>query len=367
MTKRESTKRFVTLVAVIMIVVACESEAGSSTTTSDEAPTSSSEPSRMLLEIALEQPELSMFGEVVMQHGLDLDLSECCERQSIVLAPNDDAFESFLSEQGMSLQEFLDQDPEGTYELFGGHILTRVHEDSPGEYDLPSLLAGPVTLGVGEDSAITLTAHPHIEVIDRIEARNGRVYVIDGLLIDSERNPGSSEDNSTSAEGVSPQSFIEGEVELGQFPTQVSFTTSDSWFVPVAQPGAVILEDLDRESDFTRAVLILSATPFEAETVNGWADRHDDVSILQQDETQVGGFETTVYDLTYDGPGEVPFLTAQCCGGRIILRSTEYYRIWVIDINDENPLVLFSPVLRGDAGWFDKARALIDTMQFGEK
>lgn len=169
------------------------------------------------------------------------------------------------------------------------------------------------------------------------------------------------------AEGVSPGSSVEGEVELGQFPTQVSFTTSDSWFVALAQPGAVIFEDLDQEAMFTRAVLILSATPFEAETVDGWADGHDDVSILQQDETQVGGFETTVYDLTYDGPGEVPFLTAPGYGGEIVLRSTEYYRVWVTDINDEKPLVIFSPVLRGDTGWFDKAQAIIDTMEFGEK
>lgn len=167
-------------------------------------------------------------------------------------------------------------------------------------------------------------------------------------------------------EGVTPGSSVEGEVELGQFPTQVSFTTSDSWFVPLARSGAVILEDLDQEAMFTRALLILSATPFEAETVDGWADGHDDVSILQQDETQVGGFDTIVYDLTYDGAEEVPFLTAPGYGGEIVLRSTEYYRVWVIDINDENPLVLFSPVLRGDIGWFDKAQAIVDSMEFGE-
>lgn len=168
-------------------------------------------------------------------------------------------------------------------------------------------------------------------------------------------------------EGVSPGSSVEGEVELGQFPTPVSFATSDSWFVPLAQPGAVILEDLDQEAMFTRALLILSATPFEAETVDGWADGQDDVSILQQDEIQIGGFDTTVYDLTYDGPEEVPFLTAPGYGGEIVLRSTEYYRVWVIDIHDEAPLVLFSPVLRGDTGWFDKVQAIIDSMEFGEK
>lgn len=173
--------------------------------------------------------------------------------------------------------------------------------------------------------------------------------------------------NGAEAEDVSPGDSVEGEVELGQFPTHVAITTSDSWFVPLAQPGAVILEDPDQEAMFTRAVLILSATPFEAETVDGWADGHDDVSILQQDETQVGGSEATVYDLTYDGPGEVPFLTAPGYGGEIVLRSTEYYRVWVIDIDDEKPLVVFSPVLRGDTGWFDKAQAIIDTMRFGEK
>jgi len=176
-------------------------------------------------------------------------------------------------------------------------------------------------------------------------------------------------DTATEGEGVSPGDTVEGDVELGQFPTPISFTTKDSWFVPIAEPDGVVLEDPVQEAPFTRAVLFLTATPMGGlDTIGdlvGSGDQYDEVTIVDQAETQVGGFDATVYDLTYDGSGTLPFLSTEGFGGSIVLRDTEYYRIWEVDNGDD--FVLFAPVLRGDVEWLDKAEALIDTIQFGEK
>ena len=177
-------------------------------------------------------------------------------------------------------------------------------------------------------------------------------------------------------EGVNPGDTVEGDIELGQFPTPISFTTSDSWFVPIAEPEGVVFEDPAREAPFTRSVLFLIATPTgghetvgdrveNPEDLSGLGLQYDEVTIVDQAETQVGGFNTTVYDLTYDGSEELPFLRTRGFGGKIILRDTEYYRIWEVDNGED--FVLFAPVLRGDVEWLDKAQALIDTIEFGEK
>lgn len=179
----------------------------------------------------------------------------------------------------------------------------------------------------------------------------------------------------TEGGGVSPGDTVEGDIELGQFPTPISFTTSDRWLVPVAEPEGVALEDPVQEAPFTRAVLFLIATPtgghqtigdrVGSEDLSGLGLQYDEVTIVDQAATQVGGFDATVYDLTYDGSGELPLLRTQGFGGSIILRDTEYYRIWEVDNGED--FVVFAPVLRGDLEWLDKAEALIDTIEFGEK
>lgn len=179
----------------------------------------------------------------------------------------------------------------------------------------------------------------------------------------------------TEAEGVNPGDTVEGDIELGQFPTPISFTTSDSWVVPIAEPEGVVLEDPEQQAPFTRAVLFLIATPtgghdtigdrVDSEDLSGLGLQYDEITIVDEAETQVGGFAATVYDLTYDGSGELPLLSTEGFGGSIILRDTEYYRIWEVDNGED--FVLFAPVLRGDVQWLDKAQALIDTIEFGEK
>ena len=53
----------------------------------------------------------------------------------------------------------------------------------------------------------------------------------------------------------------------------------------------MILLGLDQQVAFTRAVLILSAEPFKAESVDEWLELHDQdgVTVEDRQETQVGG------------------------------------------------------------------------------
>ena len=158
---------------------------------------------------------------------------------------------------------------------------------------------------------------------------------------------------------------IQGQEAFSDFAMPISITAETEWVAAVEQPGAVILEYPEREAPFTRAVLILHAEPFGAATVDEWVGLQEDVALVERQETQIDGFAVVVYDLTYDGVEELPFLSADCCGGRIILRNTEYYRVWAFEDAWGAPLVVFSPVLRGDTEWFQNAEDLVNSMQIG--
>jgi len=57
-------------------------------------------------------------------------------------------------------------------------------------------------------------------------------------------------------------------------------------------------------------------------------------------------------------------LTAKCCGGSMVVRSTEHYRVWIVETGEDPPLTLFVPVLKNDLEWLEKAEQLIATLEF---
>lgn len=144
-------------------------------------------------------------------------------------------------------------------------------------------------------------------------------------------------------------------------------TLDGNWVALEVNPASVILEYTERVARYTRGVLISSAIPVAAETLDEWAAAQDLLTVENREPTQVSGYDAVVYDLTYDGDGEVTVLTNSCqlCGGRLILRNSEYYRIWMVDIDAERPLAIFSPVLRDDVDWLENADAVVDSMQIG--
>lgn len=170
---------------------------------------------------------------------------------------------------------------------------------------------------------------------------------------------------STSAEpesDVKAGGIVLGEVELDMLESTVTLTAEEPWNVEIAMDGAVVLVDPDRVSEFTRGVMFLEAIPFAA-TIDEWADMHDGATIESRYETQVGGLDAVVYDITYAGEGDLAILTATCCGGSIVVRSIEYYRVWTIETGRDRPLALFAAVLTDDTDWLSKAEQLVATIE----
>lgn len=321
----------------------------------------------LVLEVMAGDPRLSLAHDAYIQNGYDLDLQVAPIPNVAVLAPSDEAFEAWLDAEEVSYEEFLETDPQGAYEILGGHLIPGGLAGSSGEVELPTLSEGVwVTLTVLTDGGIELMDYPEAQVIDRIEAENGVVFVLDTFVVPGGGDNSGRNGDEAAGEALEPGRSTQGEAVLAEeFDAPVSIRTEDEWLAAVVQPGAVILEYPERETPFTRAVLMLSAEPIGAETVDDWAEQHKAVTLEDRQETQVSGFRTVVYDLTYEGEGEVPFLSAPCCGGQIILRNTEYYRVWVIDIDADRPLVIVSPVLRDDLDWYENAQGIVDSMEIG--
>lgn len=360
---------------LVLVMVACgdESDSGEEETTTAIGETTTTTGSAgvgatgLVLEVMAGDPRLSLAHDAYMQNGYDLELQVAPLPNVAVLAPGDAAFEAWLEAEELTYEEFLETDPEGAFEILGGQLIPGGLEGASGEVELPTLSEDIwVSLTVDDDGGLTLTDYPEAEVIDRIEADNGVIFVLDTFVVSGGSNNSGADGRDASGGGLEPDMPTQGQAVLAEeFDLPLSITTEDEWFAAVVQPGAVILEYPERSTPFTRAVLMLTAEPIGAETVDDWAEQQDAVTLEDRRETQVSGFDTVVYDLTYDGQREQPFLSAQCCGGRIILRNTEYYRVWVIDIDAEKPLVVFSPVLRGDLDWYEKVQDVVDSMEIG--
>ncbi|NNC79100.1 MAG: hypothetical protein HKN94_03010 [Acidimicrobiales bacterium] len=173
---------------------------------------------------------------------------------------------------------------------------------------------------------------------------------------------------STTAEpeaGVRSGDVILGEAEIDLLDPIVTLTADEPWNVHAdSVDGAIILQDPELVSEYTRGLMLLEATkPFGA-SIDEWADANEAATIESRAETQVGGLDAIVYDISYVGDNDLAILTAPCCGGRIIVRNTEYYRVWMIETGRDRPFALFSAVLTDDIEWLDKAERLVATVEF---
>lgn len=145
----------------------------------------------------------------------------------------------------------------------------------------------------------------------------------------------------------------------------VALTAEDPWKLLELHRGVVLLQDPELVTQFTRAVLLVDAAPIGAETIDEWAPINADVTLQSRTETEVGGIDAVVYDITYDGEGDLPFLSLSSSfnQGRIIVRSSEYYRVWDVNTGDEKRLFVFVPVLPDDIDWLDRAESLVSTIE----
>ena len=159
-----------------------------------------------------------------------------------------------------------------------------------------------------------------------------------------------------------------GEAEfLNVMERSIALAAEDPWKLLELRRGVVLLQDPELVSQFTRAILMISAEPIGADTVEDWAALNGGVTIESQGETEVGGINAVVYDITYGGEGDLPFLSLSSGfnQGRIIVRSSEYYRVWDVNTGGEKRLFVFVPVLPDDINWLDRAERLVSTLEVG--
>ena len=159
-----------------------------------------------------------------------------------------------------------------------------------------------------------------------------------------------------------------GEAEfLNVVEPSIALTAETPWKLFELQRGVALLQDPELVSQFTRGVVLVDAVPIREDTIDDWAQLSNDISIQSRTETDVGGVEAVVYDITYDGDADLPILSlaSRFNQGRIIVRSSEYYRIWDVNTGDERRLFIFAAVLHDDIEWLEKAENLVSTIELG--
>lgn len=157
-----------------------------------------------------------------------------------------------------------------------------------------------------------------------------------------------------------------GSIDAGQYCTDVlgvdaEFATSNAWDVPVLAPGTLILEDPDTPIGVS-ALLIMRGMLADGSTEAAtWLEATSSVAVEASEPATVGGYDGQVLDLTVSA-GEHPFLTVGEPLGRIVVRSGEYYRVWLVDLADGELLVGFAPVATGNEDWLAKADEIMNSL-----
>jgi len=190
------------------------------------------------------------------------------------------------------------------------------------------------------------------------------------------------------ASRIEPGDLAPGSYEFEFLGTSASLTTTEPWFVPVAQDSVVILEDPDQPPDTdARAVLLLRPTGFlsAGDIATGYTDvtgPTDDVDawielvgfrVEDRGAADVAGRAADV--ITGAGPiGDDTFLRTNAPlpfngtpdGDYIYVRASHRYRIWLIDQGRFDPVVVMAVADPDDEQWFDRSQLIIDALELGE-
>lgn len=185
--------------------------------------------------------------------------------------------------------------------------------------------------------------------------------------------------------------FEPGTYRTGALGTPMSFTTTEGLNTQPNGDGVFVISDVtsrapdDRELYFARVGAFSDPaapnTSVEIQTFwpnddfLGWLDNvHDGVIATEPVETTVNGLAAIQVDLRISDDMECGFLPGACVGliennGHDIkaLNKGASYRVWIIEQGDEDPLLMLSGIARDeDAPWFERARAVMETIAFGE-
>ena len=191
-----------------------------------------------------------------------------------------------------------------------------------------------------------------------------------------------------------------GTYETDVLGTPITFTTASDSVVEFNEPGLVIVGSTDKQSPVTESVAFFRATGFASaeEAVDGpagpalsgnptnlgaWIDATGGVTVVSETEIEVGG--ETVVETTFSldpavdtglpgGCGPTPsdrcymFVTNTSGSvAEIITRTSEIYRVWILDDRSSPPLVAMAFAVEDNAGFFDSfASPIVESVILGE-
>ncbi len=183
--------------------------------------------------------------------------------------------------------------------------------------------------------------------------------------------------------------------------TPVTFDLDRDWEVQSTSPGVFVMKDPERSSSEVEVVLVMRvdsfAGPDEADALPGnpsytgdpndidaWVDATGGGVIVEaSDNRTISNASAEVRDLKLDesgsgglteicgpGPDERCFFVAATRTETVpffIVRTGEYYRMWLIDQGDEEPILVSAHAEADDPGWLDdRAEALVAGLTLGD-
>ncbi len=185
--------------------------------------------------------------------------------------------------------------------------------------------------------------------------------------------------------------FEPGTYRTGAVGTPLSFTATEALSTQPNGGGFFVVSDPssqapdDRELAFLRVGRFSDPTaPFTSieqqawwpnDDFSGWLDNlHDGVIATDPVETTVNGRDAISVDLELSDDIDCGFSAGACVGfvennGQDFksLNQGSSYRVWVVDQDDEDPLLIVSGIARvEDASWFARADEVLDTVAFGD-
>lgn len=198
-----------------------------------------------LQEVAADRDELSSFLAAVEQAGLSSALTDA-SNELTVFAPNNEAFETFLSQAGVTL---ADVPQEQLQDILQYHIVEgRVLSNQLTNGNVNALNGGEIAVNI--DNGVTLNNTSGVVTAD-LEASNGVIHIIDEVLTEEEPEPddtsvaariGAEEDLSILADILAREEFSDiAEVATNPESNLTVFAPTNSYF-------EALLADLGRSS-----------------------------------------------------------------------------------------------------------------------